>query len=55
MWVDLAALTQHRTHGKPYSEVRPGGVSVTGLVRGIMWAQVMSDRGLWLVVDPVSS
>ncbi|QYN41153.1 hypothetical protein K1T35_48315 (plasmid) [Pseudonocardia sp. DSM 110487] len=50
VWVDLAALTQHLTHGKRYGEVRPGGVSVTGLVRGIMWAQVMSDRGLWLGV-----
>jgi hypothetical protein len=50
VWVDLAALTQHRERGKPYSETRPGGVSVGGLVRGVMWAWVMSDRGIWLGV-----
>jgi hypothetical protein len=52
VWVDLAALTQHREHGKPYSDARPGGVFVGGLVRGLMWAQVMSDRGLWLGCRP---
>jgi hypothetical protein len=25
-------------------------VFVAGLVRGVMWAQVMSDRGIWLGV-----
>lgn len=32
------------------SSGRRGGVFVGGLVRGVMWAQVMSDRGLWLGV-----
>jgi hypothetical protein len=50
VWVDLAALTQHRERGKPYGDVRPGGVFVGGLVRGVMWAAVMSDRGIWLGV-----
>jgi hypothetical protein len=50
VWVDLAALTQHRERGKPYGDTRPGGVFLAGLVRGVMWAQVMSDRGLWLGV-----
>src|SRR5918995_456984 len=42
VWVDLAALTQHRERGKAYDDVRPGGVFVAGLVRGVMWAQVMT-------------
>jgi hypothetical protein len=37
VWVNLAALTQHRKRGKPHSETPPGGLSVAGLVRGIMW------------------
>jgi hypothetical protein len=52
VWVDLAALTQHRERGRPYSEGRRGGLFISGLVRGVMWAQVMSDRGLWLGYRP---
>lgn len=47
VWVDLAALTQDRRHGRGY---RPGGVFAGGTVPGVMWAQVMTDRGFWLGV-----
>lgn len=48
VWVDLAALTQQRQRGRDYG--RRGGVFIGGVVRGVMWAQVMSNRGLWLGV-----
>lgn len=48
VWVDLAGLTQQQRRGK--SNGRRGGVFIGGLVRGVMWAQVMSNRGLWLGV-----
>jgi hypothetical protein len=48
--VDLAALTRHHKRDKSYRDVRRDGGSVTGLMRGIMWTQVISDRGLWLGV-----
>ncbi|GJF02044.1 hypothetical protein PSD17_10080 [Pseudonocardia sp. D17] len=43
--VDLAALTQQQRHGRGY---RSGGVFVGGVVRAVMWAQVMTDRAFWL-------
>lgn len=46
VWVDLAALTQQRER-HPH-DWRRGGVFVSGLVRGVMWARVMSDTGMWL-------
>lgn len=46
VWVDLAALTQQRERGR--SNSRRGGVFVGGVVRGVMWARVMSNRGMWL-------
>jgi hypothetical protein len=45
VWVDLAALTQQQRHGRGY---RSGGVFVGGVVRAVMWAQVMTDRAFWL-------
>lgn len=47
VWVDLAALTQERRYGRGF---RHGGVFAGGSVRGVMWAQVMTDRGFWLGV-----
>ena len=48
VWVDLAALTKQRERGGPYGQPRPGGVYIEGVVRGMMWAQVMTQRGIWL-------
>jgi hypothetical protein len=48
VWVDVAALTQQRERGR--SSSRRGGIFIGGLVRGVMWARVMSNRGMWLGV-----
>ncbi|GJF01461.1 MULTISPECIES: hypothetical protein [Pseudonocardia] len=47
VWVDLAALTQQQRYGRGH---RSGGVFVGGVVRAIMWAQVMTERAFWLGV-----
>lgn len=50
VWVDLAAFTDHRRRGKPYHPSQRAGVFVQGVVAGVLWAWVWTQRGVWLGV-----
>lgn len=50
VWVDVAALWGPAANRATENGDRPGGVAVTGLARGVLWARVMTYRGWWLGV-----
>lgn len=51
VWVDLAALTDHKRRGKPFNPDGARGVFVAGVVSGVLWAWVRTEGGqLWLGV-----